>query len=122
MHGQTNIHRVFKVVAQSDWTDACQRGTFEGSADDLRDGYIHLSAGDQVAETLAKHFRGQSDLLLVEFDAETLGDRLHWEPSRGRELFPHLYAPLPTAAARSVHKLTLGPTGVPQPPEGISLC
>ncbi len=122
MHEPSDIHRIFKVIAQSAWDEACREGAFAGSADDLRDGYIHLSTGRQVAETLAKHFKGQSDLVLVEIDARALGDSLRWEPSRGGALFPHLYGPLPMAAARSVQKLTLGPAGVPLPSGGIALC
>ena len=47
----------------------------------------------------SKYFAGQADLVLVAFDDATLGAELRYEPSRGGELFPHLYAPLdPTLA------------------------
>src|SRR5205814_2534012 len=42
---------------------------------------------------------------------ERLGDRLRWEPSRGGQLFPHLYGPLDPAEAASVRPLPLGPDG-----------
>jgi uncharacterized protein (DUF952 family) len=35
--------------------------------------------------------------MLVAIDAEAAGDALRWEPSRGGELFAHLYRPLATA-------------------------
>ena len=64
-----------------------------------------------MAETAARHFAGESDLLLVEVDGDALGDALRHEPSRGGDLFPHLYGPLPLAVVRSVRPLPLGPDG-----------
>jgi uncharacterized protein (DUF952 family) len=91
--------RVYKIVSEQDWAEAMARGRFDGSADDIRDGFIHLSAEDQWAETARKWFAGRDGLVLVAFEAEDLGPALKWEPSRGGALFPHLYGPLPTAAA-----------------------
>lgn len=113
---------VYKILPESDWQEACQVGKYRGNLDDLRDGYIHLSAGHQVAGTAARHFRGMKDLILVAFAASDLGDALKWEPSRGGELFPHLYAPLPTSAALWTRPLPLGADGVPVTPEEINAC
>lgn len=85
---------VFKIVPAALWEEAERTGTFLGSPVDLADGYIHLSSEAQVEETAARHFAGQSDLLLVAVDPGPLGDALRWEPSRGGDLFPHLYGPL----------------------------
>ena len=85
---------IYKITPRTAWEEAQQKGQFEGAAIDLQDGYIHFSAADQVAETAAKHFAGQEDLLLVAVDTDTLGDALKWEVSRGGALFPHLYAHL----------------------------
>ncbi len=73
---------------------------FYGAPIDQRDGFVHFSTAAQLAETAAKHFAGQSDLILVAVDAEALGPLLKWELSRGGELFPHLYAALPMSAVR----------------------
>lgn len=104
---------VYKVLPASDWAVACQHGAFTGSRDDLRDGFVHLSAAQQLADTLAKYFRDKDDLLLVAFRSGDLGPGLKFEPSRGGELFPHLYGPLPTALALWQRALELGPDGVP---------
>ena len=88
-------HTVFKLVDRASWEAAAPSGAFDGSAADARDGFIHFSTAEQVRETAARHFAGQSDLLLVAVAAASLGDALRWEPSRGGALFPHLYAPLP---------------------------
>ena len=69
-------------------------GQSAGAPVDLADGYIHLSTAQQVMETAARHFRGESDLVLVALEADRLGPSLRWEPSRGGELFPHLYRAL----------------------------
>jgi uncharacterized protein (DUF952 family) len=113
----TSAQFVFKVLPHAAWRDACDRGAFDGSADDVRDGFIHLSLREQLAGTLAKHFRAQRDLLLVQFASDALGDALRWEISRGGALFPHLYGPLPTQKALAIHALPLGADNVPILPE-----
>ena len=60
----------------------------------------HTPGTAQLAETAAKHFTGQTDLILVAVDGDALGANLKWEPSRGGDLFPHLYAALPLTAVR----------------------
>lgn len=115
----TTAQLVFKVATRAAWEEACRNGAFHGSADDVRDGYIHLSAAHQLAGTLARHYKGQSDLLLITFESAALGDALRWEPSRGGDLFPHLYTPLPTHAARAVHALSLDAYGTPILPEDL---
>jgi uncharacterized protein (DUF952 family) len=105
---------VFKIVPAGEWADAVQCGEFTGSADDQRDGFIHLSTAAQVAGTLHRHFRNRSDLLLVALDAAALGPDLRYDVSRDGDLFPHLYAPLPAAAALAQHRLPLGADGIPE--------
>jgi uncharacterized protein (DUF952 family) len=98
--------------------EAMERGRFVGSADDARDGFIHLSAGHQVAGTLAKYFAGQRDVLLLAVDPDRLGERLRWETSRGGELFPHLYGPLNLDHVISVEALVLQEDGSHRLPSG----
>jgi uncharacterized protein (DUF952 family) len=93
---------IYKVVRRAEWDSAREAGVFNGSADDKRDGFIHLSRAAQLRTTLAKHFAGEDDLLLVSLDADGFGPELKWEPSRGGEYFPHLYGPLKLTLVRSV--------------------
>jgi uncharacterized protein (DUF952 family) len=44
-------------------------------------------------------------LTLVAVDTDALDTQLKWETSRGGDLFPHLYAPLPLSAVRWVRPL-----------------
>ncbi|MBV8756535.1 MAG: DUF952 domain-containing protein [Deltaproteobacteria bacterium] len=90
---------IYKIATRAQWQAAEATGVFTGAPVDVADGYIHFSTAEQLPETLAKHFAGQRDLLLIAVEADALGEALRWEPSRGGALFPHLYAPLPVAAA-----------------------
>ncbi|WP_295555669.1 DUF952 domain-containing protein [uncultured Hyphomicrobium sp.] len=108
---------IFKIVERKAWREACLKGAYDGSADDARDGFIHFSAAHQVRGTAAKHFKGIDDLLLVAIDESALGAALVWEPSRGGDLFPHLYAALPTSLVLWEKPLDLDDGGVPIVPE-----
>lgn len=110
------------MAARAAWEDACRTGAFAGSADDLRDGFIHLSTREQLAGTITKHFRSEHDLVLIQFEALLLGQELRWEVSRGGDLFPHLHAALPAATACAVHALPLGIDGVPMLPKEFAAC
>lgn len=85
---------VVKLLRGAEWSAFEKAGEFAGSADDLRDGYIHMSTPDQVAGTAAKWFAGEVGVMAVTFDARAFGDALRWETARGGQLFPHLYRPL----------------------------
>lgn len=102
---------IYKIAPRALWHDAERAGQFAGAPIDLADGYIHFSTRAQLRETAAKHFSGQSDLVLAAIDADRLGAALKYEPSRGGALFPHLYAPLPLRAVRWVRDLPLNPDG-----------
>jgi len=103
---------IYKIVARDTWREAEVAGTFKGATIDLADGYIHFSTAVQARQTAALHFKGQHDLLLVTVSTATLGDRLIWEPSRGGDLFPHVYGDLPMEAVSQVNELPLGEDGV----------
>ena len=82
---------IYKISPRALWRRAEDIGRFEGAPIDRSDGYIHFSTAAQVAETAARHFAGAEDLVLVAVEAENLGPALRYEPSRGGDLFPHLY-------------------------------
>jgi uncharacterized protein (DUF952 family) len=88
----------YKILTSDQMAVLASAGRFDGAPVDLADGYIHLSTAAQVDETLAKHFAGQAGLCLAAVDLSVLGDAVRWEPSRGGQLFPHIYAELPLSA------------------------
>ncbi len=104
---------IYKIVPRLLWLEAIAIGSLAGSPLDIADGFIHFSSASQVHETARKHFLGVPDLLLIAVPVDALGDAVKWEPSRGGDLFPHLYGALPVSAARWVKPLALGTDGVP---------
>jgi len=106
--------RVYKILKADAWAAAERDSRFEGAGIDLADGYIHLSTAAQAPETARLHFAGQRDLVLLRIDAERLGAALKWEPSRGGQLFPHLYGALDCALVEAVTPVPLDADGTPQ--------
>jgi uncharacterized protein (DUF952 family) len=102
---------IYKICPGTLWREAEAAGRFDGAPIDRADGFIHFSTRDQAMETAARHFGGQTDLLLIAIDGAALGAALKYETSRGGALFPHLYAPLPLAAVKWVKELPLGDDG-----------
>ncbi len=122
---------VYKILTHAEWQAAQAAGVYRGSAHDLRDGFIHFSTAAQLGETARKYFRGVPDLVLLAVDVERLKEPLtphpvplpkgegqdevrallRWEPSRGGDLFPHLYGDLSITAVRRVTAITLGEDG-----------
>ena len=101
---------IYKIFRADEYLAFTRQGHSLGAPIDLADGYIHLSTGAQVAETLGKHFAGESDLHLLAVDSDGLTG-LQWEPSRGGQLFPHLYRDLRTTDILWSRPLPLGPDG-----------
>ena len=108
---------IYKITPASAWREAERAGVYRGSADDTRDGFIHFSTASQVAETVRKHYHGQTGLFLIAVDAEALGDALRWEVSRNDELFPHLYGELDLGAVIEILDLRARSDGGHDVPE-----
>ena len=102
---------IFKILRRTEWDAFRAAGRTAGAPVDLADGYIHFSTAAQVAETAAKHFATESDLVLVAVDPDRLGADLRWEPSRGGQLFPHLYRELRLEDVLWDKSLPLGSAG-----------
>ena len=113
--------KIYKILTAADWRAMQAAGRFDGSADDRRDGFVHLSARDQLVSTLTKHFQDQDNLLLLAIDDSALAaNALKWEPSRGGAKFPHLYGPLPLAAVAWSAPLGWADDGCPVLPTRIN--
>lgn len=107
---------LFKILKAEAWRAAEETGLFEGSAVDHKDGFIHLSAAHQVRETAARHFAGETGLVLVAFAEGDLAN-LRWEASRGGGLFPHVHDTIPAGVARWVKPLPVADGVHVFPPE-----
>jgi uncharacterized protein (DUF952 family) len=114
---------IFKILSRQDWTAAASKGVYKGSVHDARDGFIHFSTANQLAETATKHFAGQADLVVVAINAKQLPqEALKWEASRGGDLFPHLYGVLDPDTALWVDDLVWDDSGAPILPQAVSAC
>ena len=102
---------IYKILSRPQWDAFRSAGQTNGPPVDLADGFIHFSAAPQLAETAARHFADQSDLVLVAFDADRMGKALKWETSRGGALFPHLYRALKVSEVVWDKSLPLGAAG-----------
>lgn len=87
------VYKILRLDAFQLW-----RATGEAplSADDERDGYVHLATAAQLEGTLDRHYGATQALGLLGVESGDLGEALRWEPARGGELFPHLYGRLQT--------------------------
>ena len=102
----------YKLADRAEWAAALAAGVYAGSALDRADGFIHMSTAAQLAETARRHYAGRSDLVLVEVTLPPLGAALKWEASRGGDLFPHLFAPLPASPNLPQRGLSVDADGV----------
>ena len=108
---------IYKILRAEDFAALDRDGETAGAPVDLADGYIHFSTAAQVAETAARHFAGADDLVLAAVEAAPLGAALKWEPSRGGDLFPHLYRRLRRSDLAWIAPLPLGRDGAHRFPE-----
>ena len=78
---------IYKIFRRTEWNTFRDAGETSGAPIDLTDGYIHFSTAAQVAQTAAKYFATESDLVLLALDSDRLAPALRWEPARGGALF-----------------------------------
>ncbi len=112
-----NTQEIYRIADPAALAAASVSGVYDGEAHDRADGFIHCSTLAQIAGTLEAHYAGASRLAVAVIDAGALGATLKFEASRGGELFPHIYGPLPFSAVRAVHLITRGENGWRLPQE-----
>jgi uncharacterized protein (DUF952 family) len=83
--------KVYKIFTEAEWSKFQETGRFSGSADDLRDGFIHLSTKEQVAGVIERFFAGRRPLYVAEFADPGFLQRVIWESSSSGDIYPHLY-------------------------------
>jgi uncharacterized protein (DUF952 family) len=114
-----NPEFIYKIASREVAGHAHATGTFTGMPIDERDGYLHFSTAAQLPETLRLHFAGQGDLVLFAVRAADMGAMLRWEPSRGAELFPHVYGSFAMSAVVHEAAIAVSPEGACVLPEWV---
>ena len=109
---------IYKILRHHEWMDAARKNTFAGSADDVRDGYLHFSSASQVRATFARYFGTERNTFLLSVEPGRLGPGLKWEESRSGARFPHFYGVLPLEIVHSIVEIRHDCDGRPIfPPE-----
>jgi len=110
---------VYKICPTNAWVEALRSGELFPSPDDIRDGFVHLSAKSQVRNTLARHYAGETDLMLLSVAVAKLPTgTLHWEKSHRGQEFPHLYGALAVSSVLEATPLGASVAGF-ELPEGF---
>lgn len=100
---------IFKIFRPEEWQGFSHEGRFNGSADDLRDGFIHFSTAPQLAGTLNKYYNDEMSVIIAAAENDGWGAQLKWEVSRGGASFPHLYTDLYMGDVKKVWTLYKDP-------------
>ncbi|PHQ68740.1 MAG: glutathione S-transferase [Sneathiella sp.] len=108
---------IYHMADKDDWRASEAVGVYDGTAMDKADGYIHFSTRKTVVESAAKHRAGEANLVLLQVEADSLGDQVKWEPARGGILFPHVYGGLNPAKVFRIDDLPLDDAGLHVFPE-----
>ncbi|WP_370656074.1 DUF952 domain-containing protein [Paracoccus wurundjeri] len=108
---QNGVMLIYKILREAEWAELSTRGIFSGAPVDIKDGFVHFSTAAQLPGTLAKHFINETGLTLVACDSTAMATDLKWEPSRGGDLFPHLYRSLGSSDILWTRPIEAGPDG-----------
>ena len=85
------VQPVYKILRENEWQEFQAQGTFAGSKDDQRDGFIHLSTAEQTKRVIEKYYANVHPLYIVKFSNDDFLKKLVWEPASNNDLYPHLY-------------------------------
>jgi uncharacterized protein (DUF952 family) len=102
---------IYKLFRPAEWDSLVQDGATPGAPIDVDDGFVHFSTAKQVVETARRYFADVDNVVLVAVESDPIGDALVWEPSRGGDLFPHLYREMRMSDVVWHKVLPLGPDG-----------
>lgn len=111
MIAHTELVRIFHIVDRNTWAAAVGAGEYRPPSL-AGEGFVHFSFAEQVAGTANALYREKPDLVVVEIECADLPHTVRIEDSYGSGVdFPHVYGPIPTTAAVTVHELTRDANG-----------
>ena len=84
---------IYHLSRSKDWLWAKRTASYNGSKEDIADGFLHFSTAHQVEESALKHRTGEHNIILLEVDAFKLGPALRWETSRNSQKFINVTFP-----------------------------
>ncbi len=92
---------LFHITEATSWEAAQAGGSYRPASLEV-EGFIHLSAADQVLEVANRFYSGQSGLVLLSIAVGQLQARLQYDEVLGHGTFPHLYGALNLDAVKQV--------------------
>lgn len=102
---------IYHISTEAQWA-ADQAAGSVAPASLEHEGFVHCSFAEQIPGTVAKHYPGRDDLIVLEIDPELLtGDIVVEDSYNSGKEFPHVYAPVEPSAVRQTIALTLSASG-----------
>ena len=104
---QLDSNAIYKISIPENYNPSNLSDCIKLNDLDIKSGFIHTSQGNQVSKILAKFFKNEKQVLLLELDKSELqknGVELKVESNRaGGDCFPHLYGKqqIPASAIKS---------------------
>lgn len=99
VHPSTRV--LVHLCSAEEWLAAQRSGELRPDSLSVQ-GFVHLSAPEQVHLPANRLYSGRRDLVLLHIDPAKLTDPVRWEPGVPTDpdamLFPHLFGPLPVHA------------------------
>lgn len=86
---------VYKIFRPFEWDSFQASGSFLGSADDLRDGFIHLCTRGQMQGVLERYFSNEDTVVISTIlFGQAAALNLKWEKGKDGAYYPHYYSNL----------------------------
>ena len=114
-----NLKYIFKIIHKDEWQKVKESGAYSGSSKDIKDGFIHFSAEEQVKGTLEKYYSKQINLVLLKVETLKL-DHLIWEQASDGNMFPHLYSSLDLSNVVDEFEISLNDNGIHELPDNFN--
>lgn len=97
---------IFHIVDRDVWAAAVAAGEYRPPSLET-EGFVHFSYAHQVSATAHAVYPDVPDLYVVEIDPERVPSEVVIEDTYGSGTeFPHIYGPIPAAAAVRTYELT----------------
>ena len=101
---------IYHITTREKWEKALNSGVY--THEDLqKEGFIHCSTKEQLIASAEKHYAAFDELVILCIVEKRVKEILKWEPSRGGQLFPHVYGTIPLEAVESQNLLVKNEVG-----------
>lgn len=88
---------IYHITDTAKWEAALNSGTYRHPSFQT-EGFIHCSTAEQLQKTLAKHFKNETEVVILTIVDRRVRHNLKWDTIEGGEIFPHIYGNIPVDA------------------------